>query len=170
MKRKRGGWLRNLAKGKETVSTLPLLRRDAGFVSFLESLADGILQCDIHGIKIRYLSRASRLGAHILLLPHRETRDSRVSQAALVRRERKAVPEPQGCQGPQAQGGLQGASAIQVVELGVLWAVAHKRGKRRSTQLLCFHFLFRKPRPAWRERRQRPPRIGWRSWCQRRSR
>lgn len=43
----------------------------------------------------------------------RETRDSRVSQAALERRERKAAPEPQGCQGPQAQGGLQGASAIQ---------------------------------------------------------
>lgn len=43
----------------------------------------------------------------------RETRDSWVSQAALARRERKAVPEPQGCQVPQDQGGLQGASAIQ---------------------------------------------------------
>lgn len=43
----------------------------------------------------------------------RETRGSRVSQAALARRERKAALEPQGCQGPQAQGGLQAASAIQ---------------------------------------------------------
>lgn len=152
------------------MSALPLLRRDAGFVPFLESLADGILQCDSHCIKIRYLLRASRLGAHILLLPHRETRGSRVSQAALARRERKAALEPQGCQGPQAQGGLQAASAIQVVELGVLWAVAHKRGKCRSTQRLRFRFLFRKPRPAWREGRQRPPRVGWCSWCQRRSR
>lgn len=43
------------------MSALPLLRRDVGFVSFLESLADGF-----HCIKIHYLSRASRLGAHIL--------------------------------------------------------------------------------------------------------
>lgn len=43
----------------------------------------------------------------------RETRGSLVSQAALARRERKAVPEPQGCRGPQAPEVLQGTSAIQ---------------------------------------------------------
>lgn len=43
----------------------------------------------------------------------RETRGLQASQAAPVRRERKAVPEPQGCQGPQAQEALQGTLAIQ---------------------------------------------------------
>lgn len=43
----------------------------------------------------------------------REIKGLQVSQAALVRRERKAVPEPQECQDPQAQEALQGTSAIQ---------------------------------------------------------
>lgn len=43
----------------------------------------------------------------------RETKGLQVSQAALVRRERKAVLEPQGCRGPQAREALQETSAIQ---------------------------------------------------------
>lgn len=63
----------------------------------------------------------------------RETRDLRVSQAALVRRERKAVPEPQGCQGPQAQGGLQGASAIQEAQ-----ACLERRETKASQDWMAF--------------------------------
>lgn len=63
----------------------------------------------------------------------RETRGSLASQAARARRERKAAPEPQGCQGPQAQGGLQGASAIQEAQ-----ACLEKRETRASQDWMAF--------------------------------
>lgn len=63
----------------------------------------------------------------------RETRDTQVSQAALARRERKAAPEPQGCQGPQAQGGLQGASAIQEAQ-----ACLERRETKASQDWMAF--------------------------------
>lgn len=76
-----------------------------------------------HRASLAYLERKGqkeRKGGQVCLalgfpdgLVTRETKGSQVSRAALVRRERKAAPEPQGCQGPQAQGGLQGASVIQ---------------------------------------------------------
>lgn len=76
-----------------------------------------------HRVSLAHLERREpreRKGRQVSLalgfpdgLVTREIRGLQVSQAALVRRERKAVPEPQECQGPQAQEALQGTSAIQ---------------------------------------------------------
>lgn len=63
----------------------------------------------------------------------RETKGLRVSQAALARRERKAVLEPQGCQGPQAQRDLQGSSAIQEAQ-----ACLERRETKASQDWMAF--------------------------------
>lgn len=63
----------------------------------------------------------------------RGIRGLQVSQAALVRRERKAVPEPQGCQGPQAQEALQGTSAIQEAQ-----ACLEKKETKASQDWMVF--------------------------------
>lgn len=63
----------------------------------------------------------------------REIRGLQVSQAVLVRRERKAVPEPQECQGPQAQEALQGTSAIQEAQ-----ACLEKKETKASQDWMVF--------------------------------
>lgn len=83
-----------------------------------------------HRVSPAYLERKEpreRKGSQVCLalgfqdgLVTRETRGLQASPAAPVRRERKAVPEPLGCQGPRAREVLQETSAIQVGGLGNL--------------------------------------------------
>lgn len=63
----------------------------------------------------------------------RETRGLPASQAAPARRERKAVPEPQGCQGPQAQEVHQGTSVIQEAR-----AYLERKGTKASQDWMVF--------------------------------
>lgn len=81
----------------------------------LASLAHraSLAHLDRKGLKERKGSPVCLASGFLGGLVTRETRGLQVSQAALVRRERRAVLEPPGCQGPLAQEVLQGASAIQ---------------------------------------------------------
>lgn len=63
----------------------------------------------------------------------RETRGLQASQAAPVRRERKAVSEPQGCRGPQVQEVLQGTSDIQEAQ-----ACLERKGTKASRGWMVF--------------------------------
>lgn len=96
-----------------------------------------------HRVSLAHLERREpkeRKGSQVYLalgfqdgLVTRETRALQASQAAPVRRERKAVPEPQGCQGPQAREVLRGTSAIQEAQ-----ACLERKGIKASQDWMAF--------------------------------
>lgn len=96
-----------------------------------------------HRVSLAHLERREpkeRKGSQVYLalgfrdgLVTRETRALLASQAAPVRRERKAVPEPQGCQGPQAREVLRGTSAIQEAQ-----ACLERKGIKASQDWMAF--------------------------------
>lgn len=96
-----------------------------------------------HRVSLAHLERREpkeRKGSQVYLalgfrdgLVTRETRALQASQAAPVRKERKAVREPQGCQGPQAREVFRGTSAIQEAQ-----ACLERKGIKASQDWMAF--------------------------------